>query len=109
MMNILMTGATGLVGTTLVKTFTAEGHTVCRLTRAETPKPGAKMGGVFDLPWNANSGEIGGSVGPGSVQVPADINAVINLAGAPVVGGRWTTDRKALLRSSRVDTTRGLV
>jgi uncharacterized protein (TIGR01777 family) len=109
MMKILMTGATGLVGTALVKTFTAEAHTIYRLTRAETSKPGAKEPGVFDVPWNPSSGEIGGSVISGSVQVPARVDAVINLAGAPIVGGRWTKDRKALLRSSRVDTTRGLV
>src|SRR4030081_2834498 len=107
MMNILMVGATGLVGTALVKTFTAEGHTVYRLMRAETAKRDAKQSGVFDLPWNPSSGEIGGSDGSGSLQIPVD--AVINLAGAPVVGGRWTKERKALLRSSRVDTTRGLV
>ena len=106
-MNILMIGATGLVGTALVKTFTAEGHTVYRLMRAETAKRAAKQSGVFDLPWNPSSGEIGSSDGSGSLQIPVD--AVINLAGAPVARGRWTKDRKALLRSSRVDTTRGLV
>jgi uncharacterized protein (TIGR01777 family) len=109
MMNILMTGATGLVGTALVKTFAGEGHTIYRLTRAETSKISAKETGVFDLPWNPSSGEIGGSGGSSSLQGPPDVNAVINLAGAPVVGGRWTNERKALLRSSRVDTTRGLV
>jgi uncharacterized protein len=109
MMNIFMTGATGLVGTALVKTFTAEGHTVYRLTRAGTRKLDANEPGVFDLPWNPRSGEIGGSAGSGSIQSPADVDAVINLAGAPVVGGRWTNERKALLRSSRADTTRGLV
>jgi uncharacterized protein (TIGR01777 family) len=109
-MNILMTGATGLVGTALVKTFTAEGHTIYPLRRAETPKSSAKEPGVFDVPWNPSSGEIGGSVGSGSpLQVPAAVDAVINLAGAPVVGGRWTRARKALLRSSRIDTTRGVV
>jgi uncharacterized protein len=108
-MNILMTGATGLVGTALVKTFAAEGHTIYRLTRAETSKRRAQDRGVFDLPWNPSTGEIGGSVGSRSPQVPASVDAVINLAGAPVVGGRWTKERKALLRSSRVDTTRGLV
>jgi hypothetical protein len=109
MMNILMTGATGLVGTALVKKLTAEGHTIYRLTRAESPKSSAKEAGVFDLPWNASSGEIGESGGSRAGQVPANVDAVINLAGAPVVGGRWTKERKALLRSSRVDTTRGLV
>jgi len=108
-MNILMTGATGLVGTALVKKFTDEGHTIYRLTRAETRKSSAKEPVVFDVPWNPSSGEIGGSIGLGAPQGPANVDAVINLAGAPVVGGRWTKECKALLRSSRVDTTRGLV
>ena len=109
-MNILMTGATGLVGTALVKTFTAEGHTIYRLVRAESRKSSTKEPGVFDVPWNPTSGEIGGSVGSGSpLQAPTAVDSVINLAGAPIVGGRWTKNRKALLRSSRIDTTRGLV
>jgi len=108
-MNILMTGATGLVGTALVKKIAPEGHTIYRLTRAESSKSGAKEPGVFDLPWNPSSGETGGSGGSMADQVPASVDVVINLAGAPVVGGRWTNERKALLRSSRVDTTRGLV
>jgi uncharacterized protein (TIGR01777 family) len=109
MMNILMTGATGLVGTAVVRAFTAEGHTIYRLTRAEASNTSAKVARVFDLSWNPGTGDIGGSVGSSTPQVPANVDAVINLAGAPVVGGRWTKDRKALLRSSRVDTTRGLV
>jgi uncharacterized protein len=108
-MNILMTGATGLVGTSLVKKFTNEGHTVYRLMRSETRKRDAKQSGVFDVPWNPSGGEIRGPDGSGLLQVPAAMDAVINLAGAPVVGARWTKDRKALLRSSRVDTTRGVV
>jgi uncharacterized protein (TIGR01777 family) len=34
---------------------------------------------------------------------------VVNLAGASVADGRWTSERKRLLRSSRVDTTRALL
>jgi uncharacterized protein (TIGR01777 family) len=108
-MNILMTGATGLVGTVLVKTFTAEGHAIYRLTRAETSKSNAKGPGVFDVPWNPSSSEISGSVISGPRHVLTGVDAVINLAGAPVIGGRWTEERKALLRLSRVGTTRGLV
>ena len=108
-MNISMTGATGLVGTALVKKVTGEGHTVYRLTRTESPKSSAKEPGVFNVTWNPSSGAIGGSGGSSSLQVPASVDAVINLAGASVVGGRWTKERKALLRSSRIDTTRGLV
>lgn len=108
-MNILMTGASGLVGTVLLKTLTAEGHTIYRLTRAGSSERSAKVSGVFDLPWNPGSGEISGSLDSNSIQAPANFDAVVNLAGAPVVGGRWTKERKEILRSSRVDTTHGLV
>src|SRR3984957_1535192 len=108
-MNILMTGATGLEGTAREKGNAAGGPTVYRFTRGGRSKSGAEELGVFDLPWSPISGGIGGSGGSSSLQVPANVDAVINLAGAPVVGGRWTNERKGLLRSSRVDTTRGLV
>jgi uncharacterized protein (TIGR01777 family) len=32
----------------------------------------------------------------------------VNLAGASIADGRWTAERKALLRASRIDTTRAL-
>src|SRR2546429_8544109 len=43
----------------------------------------------------------------GGAGVGAD--AVVNLAGASVAGGRWTKGRKELLRTSRIETTRALV
>jgi len=51
--------------------------------------------------WNPATGELGGA------GVGADV--VVNLAGASIADGRWTTQRKTLLRASRVDTTRALV
>src|SRR5260370_12253995 len=99
-MKVLITGSTGLVGTALVQALAKEGHTVCRLVRPETArKDGAQDG--FDVAWNPATGELGGAgVGP---------DAAVNLAGASVAGGRWTEARKALLRSSRIDTPRALV
>ena len=99
-MKILVTGATGLLGTALVETLGREGHMVCRLIRAGSKKrEGADKG--FDVEWNPGTGELGGAgVGP---------DAVVNLAGAPIADGRWTEERKKLLRSSRIDTTRALV
>ena len=99
-MKILMTGSTGLVGTALVRALAKEGHTVCRLARPGTVvKPGESEG--FQVAWNPATGELGGAA------VGAD--AVVNLAGASVAGGRWSATRKAELRTSRIDTTRVLV
>jgi uncharacterized protein (TIGR01777 family) len=109
MMNILMTGATGLVGTALVKTLTGEGHMIYRLMRPGSKARKTIAPRVFERSWNSASGEIDGAVGTGESQAPGDMDAVINLAGASIAGGRWTSQRKTLLRSSRIDTTRGLV
>jgi len=99
-MKILVTGATGLVGTALVRSLARDGHTVCRLVRPESVVKEETREG-FDVAWNPGTGELGGAA------VGAD--AVVNLAGASIAGRRWTEKRKALLRSSRVDTTRALV
>jgi uncharacterized protein (TIGR01777 family) len=99
-MKILVTGSTGLVGTALVSALGGAGHTICRLVRPESAAQGGAKDG-FNVPWNPVTGELGGAA------VGAD--AVVNLAGASIGGGRWSTERKALLRSSRVETTRALV
>src|SRR6266851_1559987 len=99
-MKILVTGSSGLVGTALVSALARGGHTVCRLVRPQSPGgEGAKEG--FVVAWNPAAGELGGA------SVGAD--AVVNLAGASIADGRWTTQRKELLRSSRIETTRALV
>jgi len=97
-MKILITGSTGLVGTALTQDLQRAGHTVCRLVRPGT-SPGNSHG--FDVNWNPATGELGGAA------VGAD--AVVNLAGASIADKRWTPQRKSVLRSSRVDTTRALV
>ncbi len=99
-MKILITGATGLVGTALVEALARDGHMVCRLVRPGTKTYGGAKG-AFDVAWNAETGELGGAA------VGAD--AVVNLGGAPIANGRWTGTRKKLIASSRVDATRALV
>lgn len=99
-MKILITGSSGLVGTTLVSALARAGHTVCRLVRPQSAAgEGPKEG--FGVAWNPATEELGGA------GVGAD--AVVNLAGASIAGGRWTAERKALLRSSRIGTTHALV
>lgn len=103
-MNILMTGATGLVGTALTQTLSREGHNIYRLLRpggANKERPAER---VFDIPWAPERPQIAEL--PGGA---AEVHAVINLAGASVAGARWTDKRKALLSSSRIETTRGVV
>lgn len=99
-MKVLITGSTGLVGTALVKALASDGHTVCRLMRPQSKTTSSSKDG-FDVPWNPATDELGGAgVGP---------DAVVNLAGASIAGGRWTKKRKELLGTSRIDTTRALV
>jgi uncharacterized protein len=99
-MKILVTGSSGLVGTALVSALARGGHTVCRLVRPQTAGGGGAKEG-FGVAWNPATGELGGA------GVGAD--AVVNLAGASIADRRWTTQRKELLCSSRIETTRSLV
>jgi len=100
-MKILISGSTGLVGTALTQALQHAGHTVCRLVRPNTSTQSIGNSQAFDVNWNPATGELGGAA------VGAD--AVVNLAGASIADGRWTPQRKQLLRSSRVDTTRAFV
>jgi uncharacterized protein (TIGR01777 family) len=99
-MKILVTGSSGLVGTALVKALGRDGHMLCRLVRPES-RMSSEVKDGFNVAWNPATGELGGAA------VGAD--AVVNLAGASIAGGRWTTEGKAVLRASRIDTTRALV
>jgi uncharacterized protein (TIGR01777 family) len=99
-MKVLVTGATGLVGTALVEALRVEGHDVCRLLRRkDADEQHAKQ--QCDLDWEPQSVAFG--------EAAQNADAVVNLAGASIADGRWTDDRKELLRGSRVGTTRALV
>ncbi|HMD44017.1 MAG TPA: TIGR01777 family oxidoreductase [Candidatus Acidoferrum sp.] len=99
-MKILVTGSSGLVGTALVEELKQVGHTVLRLVRPGSIRSSSVTEG-FDVEWNPVTGGLGGAA------VGAD--AVVNLAGASITGGRWNEERKKILRTSRVDATDSLV
>lgn len=95
-MKIIISGASGFVGQALVAALRAEGHAVARLVRPQ----GAFSAG--DIRWDPMSATADVSAMEGA-------DAVVNLSGASIAGGRWTPARKAVLRSSRVGSTRVLV
>jgi uncharacterized protein (TIGR01777 family) len=95
-MKILIAGASGLVGKALVNTLRADGHSVARLVR-----PGSATS-AGDIPWDPMAATTNVSAMEGA-------DAVVHLSGANIAQGRWTSARKAILRSSRIDTTRVLV
>ena len=95
-MRILISGASGLVGTALDYSLASAGHSVARLSRSSAP---ARAG---DVRWNPISGELDSAAAEGA-------DAVVHLAGASIGDERWTEKRKTQLWSSRVDATRGLV
>jgi len=95
-MKILISGASGLVGGALVRPLRADGHAVARLVR-----PGGTAADG-DVRWDPGAARIDAAAMEG-------VDAVVHLSGASIADGRWTTARKAELRSSRVDSTRVLV
>lgn len=96
-MKILITGATGFVGRALVPRLLADGHVLRAWVRS--PARAAKqLGGQVEIV-DANGGL------PAMRTAVADVDAIINLAGEPVIGKRWTEKRKHVLWASRVDLT----
>jgi uncharacterized protein (TIGR01777 family) len=95
-MKVLISGGSGLVGTALADSLRSEGHTVALLVR---PDGSASTGNIR---WDPSSGFV-------NVDAMEAADAVVNLNGAGIGGARWTPERKKLLRTSRVDSTRVLV
>jgi uncharacterized protein len=94
-MRVAIGGATGLLGTALGRSLSHSGHDVVRLVRG-TPQASDQRR------WDPDAGRISG---PGL----DDVDAVVNLAGTPIAGGRWTKERKASIRRSRTTSTLTIV
>ena len=90
-MRVLVTGASGFIGTALCKALLKRGdQVVAWVHRSEPEVAGIERVDLLD-------------------QVEGPIDAVVNLAGAPIADSRWSASRKALLLSSRLETTQALV
>lgn len=95
-MHILLTGGTGLIGRQLCRHWLSQGHRLTVLSR--TPEKVAKICGA---------GVRGVALLEDLGQEPVD--AIVNLAGAPIADRPWTSRRKALLWSSRITLTETLL
>lgn len=95
-MRILLTGGTGLIGQALCRLWAAQGHEL--------------------VVWSRNPGQVAalcsgarGIARLDELDSAAPLDAVVNLAGAPIADRPWTAARRQLLWDSRIDLTRQLV
>ena len=89
-MKIVVSGASGLIGTQLVAKLSSSGHEVVRLVR-RSPKSG-------EIQWNPKSGTLDAAALEGT-------DAVIHLSGAGIGDKRWTDGYRKEILDSRTATT----
>jgi len=90
-MRILVSGATGFVGSSLLARLDALNHTVIPLGRSQS--------GPHAVRWSPETGQI-------ETQKLIDLDAAVHLAGESIASGRWTKTKKQKLIDSRVQGTR---
>jgi uncharacterized protein (TIGR01777 family) len=89
-MKIVISGASGLIGTQLVAKLSSSGHEVVRLVR-RSPKSG-------EIQWNPKSGTLDAAALEGA-------DAVIHLSGAGIGDKRWSDGYRKEILDSRTATT----
>lgn len=95
-MHILLTGGTGLIGRSLCRYWLSQGHNLVVCSRQPEQVPGLCGAAVRGIRQLSEYGE-------------QPLDAVINLAGAPIADRPWSAKRKALLLDSRIALTEQLV
>ena len=96
-LKILVTGGTGFIGSELTRCLLDKDFHVTILSRS--PDLAKKHFGI-DVDVIGNFDEI---------KADDIYNIIINLAGAPIFGARWSDKRKKILRESRIKFTQQLV
>jgi uncharacterized protein (TIGR01777 family) len=94
---VLVTGGTGFIGAALVRALVADGRRVIVLSRDARRASGC-LGQAVQIIESLDA-----------LPSEAPVTAVVNLAGAPIMGFWWTPRRREQLLRSRVETTRALV
>jgi uncharacterized protein len=89
-MKVLISGATGLIGSSLAQELRSGGHHVTSLTRSPI--------GENNISWDPDAGTVDGSL--------EGTDAVVHLAGESIAEGRWTVSKKRRIMDSRKKGTR---
>ena len=89
-MKIVISGASGLIGTQLVNKLSNSGHEVVRLVR-RSPKSG-------EIQWNPKTGALD----PAALE---GVDAVVHLSGAGIGDKRWTAGYRKEILDSRTAST----
>jgi uncharacterized protein (TIGR01777 family) len=92
---VLISGASGFIGSHLARSLLSDGHRVVRLARASSGKAPVDEA----IAWDPTAGTMDSAA---LARVHPD--AVVNLAGAPI-DQRWTRERREQIRESRVRAT----
>ena len=89
-MRIAITGSSGLIGSALIRSLEADGHTVIRILRTQ--------GGAGTLRWDIAAGHI-------DHEGLEDLDAVVHLAGEGIAERRWSDEQKRKILESRTQGT----
>ena len=92
-LNILVSGASGLIGSVLIPFLTTGGHRVMQLVRRRPDKP------KDEIYWDPAARKL-------NLDDADKIDAVIHLSGENIGEGRWSSEKKRRIIDSRVNTTR---
>ena len=98
-MNLVITGASGFIGSHLVEHLSKQFHTVKLLSRNPPLRQNAPK--KEWLAWKP------GVSGPWEQAIDG-ADGIINLAGEPIAGKRWSEAQKQELRASRINATKSL-
>lgn len=90
-MRVAITGSRGLIGTALIASLEADGHSVLRVVRGGGGGPGTTS-------WDIEAGEIDPAAFEG-------VDAVVHLSGEGIGEKRWTDEQKKRIYDSRIDST----
>lgn len=94
-MNVALSGASGLIGSALVRSLEADGNRCRRLVRRKPSR-------TDELEWRPESGLTDSEAASG-------LDVIVHLAGENVAAGRWTAARRSSISASRGPATRRLV